>query len=116
MPSVRYGPSYLVVGSRLTDDSNVLRIFLEGLNTQARQWTETIIILDNGSFAGLEGEVAEFRHLEHRRIGDDGWADRHPNIVIAFMDRLSHNRETEYLLRAAESAGIPAYVISRYGA
>ena len=104
---------YLFCGSVLTDDYNVLRIFLEGLNTWGRVWRENVVVLDDGSLPGLEGEVAEFRHLEHRHV--DGWADRHPNIVIAFMDRLSHNRETEQLLRRAESAGIPAYVIGRYG-
>ena len=106
------GPKYLLVGSRLTDDTLLLRALLEGLNTQARVWSETIIILDNGSLQGLEHEVGEFRYLEHRRVKD--WVT--PNICIAFMDRLSHNRDTEKLLRLAESEGVPAFVIGRYGA
>ena len=102
----------MLVGSRLSDDTYVLRLLLEGLNTWGRQWTETLVILDDGSLPGLEQEVAEFRHLEHRRVND--WVDG-TNIVIAFMDRLSHNRDVEALLRRAESEGVAAYVVSRYG-
>jgi hypothetical protein len=108
----RYGPSYLLCGSTLTDDRNVLRILLEGLNTWARQWTEIVVILDDGSLQGLEGEVKEYRHLEYRRV--KSWSA--PNIVIAFMDRLSQNRDTEKTLRRAESEGVPAYTLSRYDA
>ena len=108
----RPGPKYLLCGSRLTDETLLIRALLEGLNTQARQWTETITILDDGSLQGLEGEVDSFRYLEHRRVRD--WERSRPNIVLAFMDRLSHNRETEKTLIRAESQGIPAYVISRY--
>jgi hypothetical protein len=107
-----YGPKYLFCGSRLTDDTLLMRALLEGLNTQGRQWTETIIILDNGSLQGLEHEVDGFRHLEHRRVKD--WV--RPNIVIAFMDRLSQNRDTEKLLRVADSEGIPAFIVSAYRA
>jgi hypothetical protein len=110
-PLTRYGPKYLFCGSHLTDDTYILRCLLEGLNTQGRQWSETIIILDNGSLQGLEHEVVGFRHLEHRRVKDLG----SPNIVIAFMDRLSHNRDTEKLLERAETQGIPAFVVSTYG-
>lgn len=105
-------PRYLFCGSRLTDETLLMRALLEGLNTQARQWTETITILDDGSLRGLEGEVEAFRNLEHRRVRDAFSA--RPNIVVAFMDRLSHNRDTEKTLILAESQGIPAYVISRY--
>lgn len=104
--------SYLFCGSALTDDYNVLRILLDGLNTWGRVWKEVIIILDDGSLQGLESEVAEFRHLEHRRVKD--WVT--PNIVIAITDRLSHNRDIKKTLIRAESEGIPAYVLSRYGA
>jgi glycogen synthase len=107
-----YGPKYFLCGSSLTDDKQLLRAILEGLNTQARQWSETIVILDNGSLRGLEHEIEEFRHLEYRRVLILG----EPNIVIAFMDRLSHNRDIEKTLELAETAGIPTYVISRYGA
>jgi hypothetical protein len=85
---------------------------LEGLNTQGRQWTETITILDDGSLQGLEGEVEPFRHLEHHRVEGRTKA----NIVVAFIDRLSHNRATEKTLRVAESQGIPAFIVSRYNA
>jgi hypothetical protein len=88
-----------------------MRALLEGLNTQARQWSETIVILDNGTVRDLERELNDFRHLEHRPIR--GWIE--PNIVIAFMNRLSHNRKTEETLKRAESEGIPAFVVSRYG-
>lgn len=115
MGGVRYGPRYLISGSSLTDDKQLLRALLEGLNTQARQWSETITVLDDGSLQGLENEVAEFRHLAHRRF-HEGWITTPPNIVVAFMDRLSQNRDTEQLLKRADSAGIPAYVISRYNA
>jgi hypothetical protein len=107
---VSYGPKYLLVGSRLTDDTLLMRALLEGLNTQGRQWSEIIIILDDGSLQGLEHEVEGFRHLEHRRVRH--WV--RPNICIAFMDRLSHNRDTEKLLRRAESEGIPAFIVSTY--
>jgi hypothetical protein len=107
---VTYGPKYLFCGSRLTDDTYLMRALLEGLNTMARQWSETIPILDDGSLPDLEYEVEMFRHLEYRRVKD--WV--RPNIVIAFMDRLSHNRDTEDLLRVAESEGVPAFIVSRY--
>lgn len=107
------GPKYLICGSRLAiaDVVPLLRLLLEGLNTQARQWQETIVVLNDGSLRGLEDEVLSFRNLEHRRIED--WV--RPNIVVAFLDRLSHNRDTEKTLRRAESEGIPTFVISTYG-
>jgi hypothetical protein len=101
------GPRYLFCGSRLTDDTFVLRILLEGLNTQARQWQETITIQDDGSLEGLEHEVDMFKYLAYQRV--EGWKD--PNVVIAFMDRLSHNRATERLLSVAEKEGRPWFVI-----
>lgn len=104
-------PKYLLCGSRLTDDTYLLRVILEGLNTWGRQWSETLIILDDGSLDGLENEVDGFRCLEHRRYKDGA----KPNIVIAFMDRLSQNRDTEKLLERVESDGIPAFIVSRYG-
>jgi hypothetical protein len=107
---VSYGAKYLFCGSHLTSDTLLIRLFLEGLNTQARQWGETIVILDDGSLLRMESEVEEFRHLEHRHMGS--WVT--PNIVIAFMDRLSHNRNTEKTLRRAESEGVPAFIVSRY--
>ena len=85
------GPQYLFCGSRLTDDTFVLRILLEGLNTQARHWQEVITIQDDGSLTGLKFEVEQFKYLHYEIV--EGWED--PNIVIAFMDRLSHNRGTE---------------------
>lgn len=106
------GPTYLFCGSSLTDDMQLLRALLEGLNTQARQWSEVITILNDGSLPGLEGEVEDYRYLQHRRM-KAVW-DTPPNIVIAFMDRLSHNRNTEELLRHAVNEAIPTYVISRY--
>jgi hypothetical protein len=110
---MRYGPRYLFAGSHLTDDTLVLRAILTGLNSQSREWQETIIILDDGTIQGLEDEVSSFRYLEHRHVKD--WEKSRPNIVVAFMDRLSQNRETEKTLILAESQGIPAFVISRYG-
>jgi hypothetical protein len=104
---VRYGPSYLLLGSRLTDDTYVLRVILEGLNTWGRQWGETLIILGNGSLRDLEQEVEWYRSLEYRRVDQIG----KPNIVIAFMDRMSHNRLTENWLREASRRGIPAFVV-----
>lgn len=101
------GPQYLFCGSRLTDDTFVLRLMLEGLNTWSRQWSETITIQDNGTLEGLEFEVEQFKYLQHRRV--DGWED--PNIVIAFMDRMSHNRATERLLAVAEENLRPWFVI-----
>lgn len=106
------GPKYLFCGSRLTDDTYILRCILEGLNTQGRQWSETLTILDDGSLQDLGEEVSFFRHLERRHVSG---LEIRPNIVIAFMDRLSQNRDTEKLLRLAESQGIPAFVVSTYG-
>jgi hypothetical protein len=100
----------MVIGSRLTDDSLVLRCLLGGLNDQGRQWQEIIIILDDGSLQGLEHEVEGFRHLEHRRVKE--WGD--PNIVLAFIDRLSQNRHTEDVLKRADKEGRPAFIISSY--
>lgn len=105
------GPSYLFCGSRLTDDTLLLRALLEGLNTQGRQWSEKITILDDGTLRNIEEEVSFFRNLEYQPLEP---RDR-PNIVVAFMDRLSHNRNTEDTLERAETQGIPAFIISRYG-
>lgn len=105
------GPSYLFCGSRLTDDTFLMRILLEGLNTQARHWGETIVIQDDGSLEGLAFEVEQFRYLAHRRVEE--WED--PNIVVAFMDRLSMNRGTERLLRHSETEHRPAFIVSSYG-
>jgi len=110
---MRTGPKYLICGSRLSDDLVLLRALLEGLNTEGRQWSETIVIMDDGTLPGLEGEVRDFKHLEHRRVKQN-WRTP-PNIVIAVMDRLTQNRDTEKTLIRAESQGIPAYVLSRYG-
>jgi hypothetical protein len=86
-------------------------MILEGLNTQARQWSETITIQDDSTLEGLEFEVEQFRHLAHRHVAK--WED--PNIVIAFMDRLSHNRGTEYILALAQKERRPAFIVSTYG-
>lgn len=106
--SQRDGPQYLFAGSRLTDDTLILRAILEGLNTQGRHWSETITIQDDGSLEGLEHEVEGFKYLRHRRV--DGWRD--PNIVIVFMDCMSHNRASERLLSVAATHGRPAFVVS----
>ena len=107
----RPGPQYLFCGSRLTDDKVILRLMLEGLNTQARQWGETITIQDDGSLEGLEFEVETFKYLAHRPVSR--WAD--PNVVIAFMDRLSMNRGTERLLAVAEKERRAVVIVSNYG-
>ena len=109
----RKGPEYLFCGSRLTDDTFVMRILLEGLNTQARQWTETITIQDDGSLEGLEYEVSMFKYLAYRRIPGGSWAD--PNVVLAFVDRMTHNRATERLLQQAEREKRPWFVIGSTG-
>ena len=101
------GPRYLFCGSRLTGDTFMLRLCLEGLNTWSRQWQETITIQDNGTLEGLEYEVGMFKYLEHQKVGE--WED--PNIVIAFMDRMSHNRATERLLQRADAELRPWFVI-----
>lgn len=88
----------------------VLRALLEGLSTQARHWGETIVILDNGSLPDLEHEVEASRHLEHRYI--KSWTKC--NVVLAFMDDLRHNRQTQEWLDQAKGDGIPAFVISTY--
>lgn len=104
------GPRYHICGSRLTGDTLVLRAILEGLNTQARQWSETITICDDGSLQGLEHEVDDFKHLERRRVSEwDGKA-----VILAFMDRLTHNGGTEMLLIAADRSNHPAFIISTY--
>jgi hypothetical protein len=102
------GPQYLFCGSRLTDDTLVLRILLEGLNTQARQWSETITIQHDGSLKDLQFEVEMFKHLRYRHV--EGWED--PNVVIAFMDRLSHNRGTGRILDIADEHGRPWFIVS----
>jgi hypothetical protein len=102
------GPQYLFCGSRLTDDTFVLRLMLEGLNTWARQWGETITIQGNDSLTDLEYEVEQFKHLQYRQV--DEWSD--PNIVICFMDRMSDNRTSERLLAAADEHGRPWFIVS----
>jgi hypothetical protein len=104
---VRQGPQYLFCGSRLTDDTYVLRLLLEGLNTWGRQWQETITVQDNGTLEGLEFEVEQFKYLQHRQVGE--WED--PNVVFCFMDRMSMNRASERLLSVAEKNGRPWFVI-----
>jgi hypothetical protein len=104
------GPEYLFTGSRLTDDTYVLRLMLEGLNTWARQWSEKITIQDDGSLEGLGFEVEQFKYLRHRPVTD--WES--PNIVVAFMDRLSMNRAAERSLRQAETFGRAAFIVSSY--
>jgi hypothetical protein len=106
----RYGPTYLFLGSRLSDDTYMLRMVLEGLNRWAFEWQETLVIADNGSLDNLEREVGMFKNLEHRKVSE--LKNPRPNMVIGFLDRLSHNRETERWIRAARQLGIPAFVIS----
>jgi len=100
----------LLAGSRQGHDTLILRALLEGLNTQGRQWNETIVICDDGSLEGLEHEVSDFKYLEHQRVKD--WPE--PNIVICFMDRLSHNRASERLLSVAATKGVPAFLVTNY--
>jgi len=104
------GPQYLLCGSRLTDDTYVLRLLLEGLNTWARQLSETITIQDNGSLTGRENEGEEFRYLAYRKVGE--WED--PNVIFCFLDRLSQNRAAERLLQRAETEHRPAFIVSTY--
>lgn len=101
------GPQYLFIGSRLSGDALVLRALLEGLNTQGRHWNEVITIQDDGSLEGLEHEVEGFKYLEHRRVYS--WQD--PNIVIAFQDRMSHNRRTQRTLAEAQENHRPWFII-----
>ena len=102
------GPSYLLLGSRLTDDTYMLRVVLEGLNTYGRQWKETLTILDNGSLGNLKNEVDQYRMLEHKKTDVIG----KPNIVIAFQDRAHHNRTTENWVAEARRRGIPTFIVS----
>lgn len=105
---MRYGPKYLFLGSRLDDDTFILRAILSGLNAQAREWSETIVIMDNGTVPGLDYEVEQYRWLEHRPT--KSW--ERANIVIAFMDNMRHCRENEDWLRKAKEAGIPTFIVS----
>jgi murein endopeptidase len=104
------GPKYLLCGSRLTSDTCIRRVILEGLNTQARVWSETITIQDDGSLQGLEHEVEQFRHLKYVRTRT--WSD--PNVVIAFIDRLSMKRATQRTLDYAIQEGRPVFIVSDY--
>jgi hypothetical protein len=107
---VRYGPKYLLIGTSLYTDTLVLRALLEGLSTQGRHWQEIITILGNGSVGGLEHEVEGHKFLEYLYV--KSWTEC--NIVIAFMDDLRHNRQTQEWLERATGDGIPAFVISTY--
>jgi hypothetical protein len=104
------GPVYMVVGSRLTDDTLLLRCLLEGLNAWSRQWGEDLVIADNGSVRDLDYEVTLFKYLRHWPVQSLEQAG--PNIVVAFMDYLHQNGNTVQLLKDAKLAGIPAFVIS----
>jgi len=104
------GPSYLFIGSRLTDDTYMLRTILEGLNTYGRQWEETLTILDNGTLQNLDKEVEQFRMLEHKKTEVIG----KPNIVIAFQDRAHHNHLTDNWIKESRRRGIPTFVVSTY--
>jgi hypothetical protein len=107
---VRNGPTYLLIGTKLYTDTLVLRAVLEGLSTQARHWGETIVILGNESLPGLDHEVEAFKYLAYQYV--KSWPKC--NIVIAFMDDLRHNRQTQEWLEQAKGDGIPAFVISTY--
>lgn len=101
------GPQYLLIGSRLTGDTLMLRLILEGLNTQARHWQEVITVQDNGSLEGLDYEVEQFKYLKHRLV--DEWED--PNVVICFQDRMSHNRASERWLAVADENKRPWFIV-----
>jgi hypothetical protein len=105
-----YGPRYLFLGSCLDEDTYVLRLCLTGLNAMAREWSETIIILDNGTLPFLEHEVESFRHLEWRRV--KSWTKC--NIVLCFMDSLRHARENQIWLDRAQEEGVMAYLVQTY--
>lgn len=107
---MRYGPRYLLIGSRLVDDTYMLRTFLNGLNSYGREWSETLIIEGNGSVEDLDLEVEPFRHLEYRKVTEI----HTPNMVIAFLDHLRQNRQTDEWLQKAVSAGIPTFVVGSY--
>jgi len=87
-----------------------MRILLEGLNTQARQWQEMITIQDDGTLNDLEYEVETFKYLRYERVEE--WSD--PNVVFAFIDRMSHNRATEATLARATEAHRAAFIFSVY--
>jgi hypothetical protein len=86
----------------------MLRAILAGLNAQAREWSETTVILDNGTLPNLEDEVENYRHLEYRRVRE--WTKA--NILMAFVDDMRHCRGNEEWLKQAKAAGIPTFVIS----
>ena len=96
----------------MTDDTLILRAILDGLNTQGRQWGETITIFDAGSLDGLEREVEDHKYL--RYVGPKGWGGGRPNIAIGFIDRMSMNRDTERLLALLTDEGVPTFIVRSY--
>jgi hypothetical protein len=107
---VRYGPTYLLIGSSKWSDMVIVRLVLTGLNSWGREWGETIVVEGNDTLANLDKEVEEFRWLEHRLVDELGT----PNIVLAFVESRGYNPEVPQWLDKAKQRGIPTYMFGEW--
>ena len=119
----------LVCGSRHWDDEDPIYAMLMGLMIESRP--DPLTVIEGGAFgADLTAarwctEHPEAEHLQFRAKWDiQGKAagvirnqqmlvEGKPDLVLAFHDDLSKSKGTADMVRRAQKAGIPVYILSR---
>lgn len=123
----------IICGSRTWDDDQIVDVILSGL---AQEYAPLTVI--HGAAPGADSMAEESAHVDQVRgrpvdvvpfpadWGRHGRAagplrnqqmldEGKPDWVIAFTDNLEASRGTRDMVRRAHKAGVPCYVIGRYG-
>lgn len=117
----------LICGDRNWDKPAVINILLEGLYTM----TDDMTIIE-GCARGADKVACEWEGVDaaHEHYPAN-WSEHHraagpirnkkmldegkPDVVFAFHDNLEESKGTKHMVEIASKAGVPVYVVSRYG-
>lgn len=117
----------LICGDRDWDKPAAIEIILEGLVTTT-QW----LIVIEGCAPGADKVACEWEDVDatHEHYPAD-WEKYHkaagpirnkkmleegkPDVVFAFHDKLEKSKGTKNMVEISSKAGVPVYVVSRYG-
>lgn len=123
----------IICGSRTWDDDQIIDVIVSGL---AQEYAPLVVI--HGAAPGADSMAEESAHVDQVRGRNvdvvpfpADWnrhgraagplrnqqmlEDGKPDWVIAFTDNLEASRGTRDMVRRAHKAGVPCYIVSRYG-
>lgn len=117
----------LICGDRNWDKPAAIEVILEGLAVTT-EWLTVIEGCARGAdkvACEWEDSVATHAHypadwnthhraagpIRNRKMLEEG----QPDVVFAFHDNLEESKGTKDMVKIAHKAGVPVYVVSRYG-